>query len=53
MRYKVVNTFDNPAPGTTILDPDLPNCLPTSTAAVQTEDVCPTFLFVCDLHGHH
>ena len=29
------------------------HCLPTSMAAVQTEDVLASFLFVGDLSGHH
>ena len=29
------------------------DCLLTSMAAVQAEDVRASFLFVCDLNGHH
>ena len=38
-------------------NPDLDDrifyCLLTSMAAVQAEDVRTSFLFVCDLNGHH
>ena len=38
-------------------NPDLDNrifdCLQTSMAAVQTEDIRASFLFVGDLNGHH
>ena len=38
-------------------NPDLDDwifyCLLASMAAVQTEDICASFLFVCDLNGHH
>ena len=29
------------------------DCLLASMAAVQAEDVCASFLFVCNLNGHH
>ena len=32
---------------------DLYDCLPTSMAAVQAEDVRASFLFVGDLNGHY
>ena len=39
------------------LNPDLDDrifdCLITSMAAVQAADVRVSFLFVCDLNGHH
>ena len=35
------------------LDDQIFDCLLSSMAAVQTEDVCASFLFVGDLNGHH
>ena len=35
------------------LDDRILDCLLTSMAAVQAEDVHASFLFVCDLNGHH
>ena len=35
------------------LDDRIFDCLLASMAAVQTEDVCASFLFVGDLNGHH
>ena len=35
------------------LDDQIFDCLPTSMAAVQTNDVRASFLFVGDLNGHH
>ena len=35
------------------LDDRIFDCLLTSKAAVQAEDVHASFLFVCDLNGHH
>ena len=35
------------------LDDVLFNCLLASMAAVQAQDVHASFLFVCDLNGHH
>ena len=35
------------------LDDRIFDCLLTSMAAVQAEDVCASFLFVGDLNGHH
>ena len=35
------------------LDDRIFDCLLTSMAAVQAEDVRPSFLFVGDLNGHH
>ena len=35
------------------LDDRIFDCLLTSIAAVQAEDVRASFLFVCDLNGHH
>ena len=35
------------------LDDQIFDCLLTSMAAVQAEDVRTSFLFVCDLNGHH
>ena len=35
------------------LDDRIYDCLLTSMAAVQAEDVCASFLFVGDLNGHH
>ena len=37
----------------TDLDERIFDCLPTSMAAVQAEDVRASFLFVGDLNGHH
>ena len=34
-------------------DDSIYDCLMTSVAAVQAEDVCASFLFVVDLNGHH
>ena len=35
------------------LDDRIFDCLPTSMAVVQAEDVRASFLFVSDLNGHH
>ena len=35
------------------LDDRIFDCLLTSMAAVQAEDMCASFLFVGDLNGHH
>ena len=35
------------------LDDWIFDCLLTSMAAVQAKDVHASFLFVCDLNGHH
>ena len=35
------------------LDDRIFDCLLASMAAMQAEDVCAFFLFVCDLNGHH
>ena len=35
------------------LDDQIFDCLLASMAAVQAEDVCASFVFVCDLNGHH
>ena len=35
------------------LDARIYDCLLTSMAAVQAEDVRASFLFVCNLNGHH
>ena len=35
------------------LDDRIFGCLLTSIAAVQADDVRASFLFVCDLNGHH
>ena len=44
----VFNLYRNPDLCDWIFD-----CLPTSMAAVQAEDVRASFLFVGDLNGHH
>ena len=35
------------------LDDRIFDCLLASLAAMQAEDVSATFLFVCELNGHH
>ena len=35
------------------LDDRIFDCLLSSMAVMQTEDICAYFLFVCDLNGHH
>ena len=44
----VFNLYRNPD-----LDDQIFDCLLTSMAAVQAEDVRASFLFVSDLNGHH
>ena len=44
----VFSLYCNPDPYDRIFD-----CLLTSMAAVQTEDISVSFLFVGDLNGHH
>ena len=47
-RTFVISLYRNPD-----LDDWIFDYLPTSMAAVQTEDIRAPFLFVCDLNGHH
>ena len=46
--FYVYSLYHNPDQDDHIYD-----CLLTSMAAVQAEDVCASFLFVGDLNGHH
>ena len=46
--FYVFNLYCNPD-----LDDWIFDCLLTSMAAMQAEDVCAAFLFVGDLNGHH
>ena len=44
----VFNHYRNP-----VVDDRIFDCLLASMAALQTEDICASFLFVGDLNGHH
>ena len=46
--FNVFSLYRNPD-----LDDRIFYCLLASMAAVQTEDIRASFLFVCDLNGHH
>ena len=48
LNLNVFSLYRNPG-----LDDRIFDCLLTSMAAVQAEDVCASFLFVGDLNGHH